>query len=172
MISARTGILPSQRLDQISDRNINTAVNQLIDNSGNYKSYFANTFSSLAPRFHVYSDLIYLNGRFSTGRFVHDVVIGGAGYRFTTYSPIAAFPKTALCTSYGPGGVCQANISDPLVYLVPPTGVPSYAKTGPSHGHLWVQHHPPTGIQPCRYHHHVQTLAGAAGREPGLDLDR
>jgi iron complex outermembrane receptor protein len=121
-------------LDQISDRNINTAVNQLIDNSGNYKSYFANTFSSLAPRFHVYSDLIYVTGRFSTGRFAHDVVVGGTGYRFTTYSPITTFPKTALCTSYGPGGVCQANISDPLVYLVPSTGVPSYARTGPSTG--------------------------------------
>ena len=54
-------------LNQISDRNINTAVNQLIDNSGNYKSYLANSFSSLAPRFHVDSDLAYLTGRFKPG---------------------------------------------------------------------------------------------------------
>lgn len=126
--------LVASGLDQISDRNINSAVNQFIDNNGNYKSYFANTFSSLAPRFHVYSDLIYVTGRFRTGRFAHDVVIGGTGYRFATYSPIASFPKTALCTSYGPGSVCQANLSDPLVDLVPPTGVPSYTKTGPSTG--------------------------------------
>src|SRR5437870_4045167 len=33
-------------LNQLSDRNINTAVNQLLDNSGNYKSYLANSFSS------------------------------------------------------------------------------------------------------------------------------
>jgi iron complex outermembrane receptor protein len=121
-------------LDQLSDRNINTGVNQLIDDKGDYKSYFANTFSSLAPRFRVYSDLAYLTGRFETGRVAHDVVIGSTGYRFATYSPIATFPKTALCTSYDPGGVCQANIADPLVYLVPPTGVPSYAKTGTSTG--------------------------------------
>ena len=54
-------------LNQISDRNINTAVNQLIDNSGNYKSYLANSFSSLAPRFHVDSDLAYLTGSFKPG---------------------------------------------------------------------------------------------------------
>src|SRR3954453_2890717 len=40
-------------LDQLADRNINTAVNQFVDNGGNYKSYMANSFSSLAPRFHV-----------------------------------------------------------------------------------------------------------------------
>jgi iron complex outermembrane receptor protein len=40
-------------LNQLSDRNINTAVNQLIDNHGDYKTYLANSFSSLAPRFHV-----------------------------------------------------------------------------------------------------------------------
>src|SRR5580704_6021482 len=38
-------------LNQVSDRNINTAVNQLIDNNGNYKTYLANAVSSLAPRF-------------------------------------------------------------------------------------------------------------------------
>ena len=56
-------------LNQLSDRNINTAVNQLIDNNGNYKSYLANSFSSLAPRFHVDSDLAYLTGRFKTGTY-------------------------------------------------------------------------------------------------------
>jgi iron complex outermembrane receptor protein len=121
-------------LNQISDRNINTAVNQLIDNNGNYKSYLANAFSSLAPRFHVTSDLAFLTGRFRTGRIRHDVVMGSTGYRFASYSPVTNPPKTVLCTNYGPQGVCQANIDAPLVYLVPPTGIFSYEKTSPSTG--------------------------------------
>src|SRR5580704_2839637 len=121
-------------LNQISDRNINTAVNQLVDNNGDYKSYFANAFSSLAPRFHVDSDLAYLTGRFSTGFIHHDVVIGSTGYRFASYSPVTSPAKTALCTENTPQGICQANISDPLVDVVPPSGIFSYAKTSPSTG--------------------------------------
>jgi iron complex outermembrane receptor protein len=118
-------------LDQVSDRNINTAVNQLIDNSGNYKSYLANSFSSLAPRFHVDSDLAYLTGRFRTRSVQHDVVAGSTGYRFASYSPVTGPAKTALCTSQGG---CQANISNPLVDIVPPGGIFSYARTSPSTG--------------------------------------
>jgi len=121
-------------LNQDSDRNINTAVNQLIDNSGNYKSYLANGFSSLAPRFHVVSDLAYVTGAFKTGRLLHDIVIGSTGYRFASYSPVTNPPKTALCTSNTPDGICQANISDPLVFVAPPTGLFSYEKTSPSTG--------------------------------------
>jgi iron complex outermembrane receptor protein len=121
-------------LDQISDRNINTAVNQLLDNAGNYKSYLANAFSSLAPRFHVASDLAFLTGRFNMGGIRHDIVIGSTGYRFASYSPVSSPPKTALCTSNTPAGICQANIADPLVFIVPPTGIFSYAKTSPSTG--------------------------------------
>jgi iron complex outermembrane recepter protein len=121
-------------LDQISDRNINTAVNQLIDNNGDYKSYLANSFSSLAPRFHVDSDLAYLTGRLNTGRMRHDVVIGSTGYRFASYSPVTSPTKTALCTANTPQGICQANIADPLVYVEPPSGIFSYAKTSPSTG--------------------------------------
>jgi iron complex outermembrane recepter protein len=110
-------------LDQLSNRNINTAVDSLLDNAGNYKSYLANTFSSLAPRFHVYSDLAYLTGRFKTGTISHDVVIGSTGYRFSSYSPAAAFAKTALCTA---DNVCQASISNPLVFVGPAAGMPSY----------------------------------------------
>jgi iron complex outermembrane recepter protein len=59
-------------LDQVADRNINTAVNSLIDNRGDYRTYFANTFQpTLAPRFHVDSDLGYLSGRFHTGKVSH-----------------------------------------------------------------------------------------------------
>src|SRR5262249_52087566 len=88
-------------LDQLSDRNINTTVNQLLDNNGNYKSYVANSFSSLAPRFHVDSDLLYLTGRFRTRPIQHDVVIGSTGYRFASYSPVTNPAKAALCTTDG-----------------------------------------------------------------------
>ena len=121
-------------LDQVSDRNINTAVNQLVDNNGNYKSYLANSFSSLAPRFNVYSDLAYLTGKFKTGSIVHDIVIGSTGYRFASYSPVTSPAKMALCTSNTPQGICQANIADPLVDVGPVAGVFSYAKTSPSTG--------------------------------------
>ncbi len=85
-------------LDQVSDRNINTAVNQLLDNKGDYKTYLANAFSSLAPRFDVDSDLAYLNGHFKTGFLQHAVVIGSTGYRFTSYAPVSGPAKTPLCT--------------------------------------------------------------------------
>jgi iron complex outermembrane receptor protein len=118
-------------LDQRSDRNINTAVNSLTDNNGDYQSYLANAFSSLAPRFHVDSDLAYLTGRFKTGKIRHDVVIGSTGYRFASYAPVTGPAKTALCTAQG---VCTANIDDPLVFVGPPGGVFSYDKTSPSTG--------------------------------------
>jgi len=121
-------------LNQVSDRNINTAVNQFIDNSENYKTYLANAFSALAPRFHVASDSAYLTGKFNTGRLPHDIVIGTTGYRFSTYSPVTSPTRTALCTSNTPEGVCQANIFAPLVYVPPPEGIFSYEKTSPSTG--------------------------------------
>lgn len=121
-------------LNQLSDRNINTAVNQLIDNNGNYKSYLANSFSSLAPRFHVDSDLAYLTGRFETGSVRHEVVIGSTGYRFASYSPVTNPTKIALCTNYTSTGICQANINAPLVFTEPPTGIFSYTKVSPSTG--------------------------------------
>lgn len=121
-------------LDQLSDRNINTAVNQFTDNNGDYKTYLANAFSSLAPRFHVDSDLAYLTGKFKTRRIHHDVVMGSTGYRFASYSPVTSPAKTALCTSNTPAGICQANIADPLIDVEPVTGLFSYAKTSPSTG--------------------------------------
>ena len=121
-------------LDQLSDRNINTAVDQLIDNSGDYKSYFANAFSSLAPRFHVYSDLAYLEGRFSTGPLFHDVVIGSTGYRFATYSPVTSPPKQ-LSARPMTLEACARRISRPLwSSMSRRAGVPTYTKTSPSTG--------------------------------------
>jgi iron complex outermembrane receptor protein len=121
-------------LDQVSDRNINTAVNQLLDNSGNYKTYVANSFSALAPRFHVWSDSAYLDGTFNTGFMRHDVVIGTSGYRFGSYSPVTSPAKTALCTENTAAGICQASISSPLVLVPPAAGLFSYEKTSPSTG--------------------------------------
>jgi iron complex outermembrane recepter protein len=121
-------------LDQVSDRNINTAVNSLIDNKGDYQSYLANNFQpTLAPRFHVDSDLAYLTGRFRTKGIRHDLVIGSTGYRFASYAPVTPPTKAAglLCAA---NGVCTANVSDPIVAVIPPGGLFSYAYTGPGTG--------------------------------------
>jgi len=88
----------------------------------------------LAPRFHVVSDSVYLSGKSHTGRISHDVVMGTTGYRFASYSAVTGPPKTALCTSNVPLGVCQANISAPLIVVPPVEGIFSYAKTSPSTG--------------------------------------
>jgi iron complex outermembrane recepter protein len=121
-------------LNQVSDRNINTAVNQLIDNRGDYKTYLANAFSSLAPRFEVISNLTSLTGGFDTGRVRHDVTVGTTGYKFSSYSPVTSPTKTALCTDNTAQGICQASIAAPLVFVPPPSGLFSYEKTSPSTG--------------------------------------
>jgi iron complex outermembrane recepter protein len=122
-------------LHQIADRNINTAVNQLVDNSGDYKSYTANSFSSLAPQFQVASDLAYVTGRFHTWKIRHDVSFGTTGYRFASWSPVNGGPttKTAgpLCTAQG---VCEASIANPAIDVIPAGGLYSYTQTSPSTG--------------------------------------
>ena len=118
-------------LHQIADRNINTAVNSLTDNTGDYKSYDANAFSSLAPQFQVVSDLAYVTGRVHTGRIRHDISFGTTGYRFASWTPVTSPAKTALCTATG---VCQANIADPVDDVIPPGGLFSYTRTSPSTG--------------------------------------
>jgi len=118
-------------LHQIADRDINTSVNQLVDNTGDYKSFTANSFSSLAPQFQVVTDLAYVTGRFHTWNIRHDVSFGTTGYRFASWSPVTSPSKTALCTAQG---VCQASIADPLIDVEPAGGVFSYTKTSPSTG--------------------------------------
>ncbi len=119
-------------LNQIADRNINTAVNQFTNNTGSYQTYLANSFSSLAPRFQVKSDLAYLTGKFKTWKFGHEVVIGSTGYRFASWSPITSPAKTALC----PEGetTCAPSIADPLIDVPPAAGIFSYTKTSASTG--------------------------------------
>jgi iron complex outermembrane receptor protein len=121
-------------LHQIADRNINTAVNQLQDNSGDYKTYNANSFSSLAPQFQVVSDLAYVTGRVHTWKIRHDISFGTTGYRFASWSPVNGGPTLAqglLCTAQN---VCEASIANPVNDVIPPGGLYSYSKTSPSTG--------------------------------------
>ena len=121
-------------LHQIADRNINTAVNSLTDNSGDYKSYTANSFSSLAPQFQVVSDLAYVTGRFHTWTIRHDVSIGTTGYRFASWSPVNGGPTLAQGLLYTAQNVCQASIANPAIDVIPSGGLYSYTKTSPSTG--------------------------------------
>jgi iron complex outermembrane receptor protein len=128
-------------LNQIADRDINTAVNKLTDNKGDYQSYLADVFqNTLAPRFQVKSDLAYLTGTFKTWKFGHEVVIGSTGYRFASWQPIVPsvltgtpFQLTPLCPAGSPVAkglpVCSPSISDPLIAVPPTTGIPTLNNT-------------------------------------------
>ena len=59
-------------LNQDAARNINTPVNNLTDNAGDYTSSFANGF---APRFIMTSDVGYLNGTFDAWGLGHDLTL-------------------------------------------------------------------------------------------------
>jgi iron complex outermembrane receptor protein len=127
-------------LNQIANRNINTAVNQLIDNNRDYRTFFADTFqNTLAPRFQVKSDLAYLTGAFNTWSIRHELVIGSTGYRFASYQPIvpAVVAGTPLAlTPLCPLGLvtCSPSISNPLIDVSPATGIPSFSKMSTSNG--------------------------------------
>ena len=102
-------------LNQDATRNINTPVNNLTSNSGNYTTSFANGF---APRFVITSDTAYLNGTFDTFGIGNDFTFGSAGYRSSSYSVIT--PATAASVRLG-----TANIFDPVVFPDPVTGAPN-----------------------------------------------
>jgi iron complex outermembrane recepter protein len=102
-------------LNQDATRNINTPVNNLRTNSGNYASSLANGF---APRFVITSDTGYLNGTFATWGLGHDLTIGTAGYRAQSYSVIT--PATAPSVLLG-----TANINDPQIFPYPAAGLPN-----------------------------------------------
>src|ERR1700722_18944931 len=80
-------------LNQTVQRNINTAVNNLTSNAGAYTTSFGAGF---APRFLMTSDVAYLNGKFDTFGLGHDLAIGSAGYRASSYSPIPAAPPASI----------------------------------------------------------------------------
>jgi iron complex outermembrane receptor protein len=102
-------------LNQDATRNINTPVNNLTSNSGNYTSSFANGF---APRFVITSDVAYLNGIFDTFGVGHDLTFGTAGYRSSSYSVIT--PASAASARLG-----TANIYAPVIYPEPAGGPPN-----------------------------------------------
>ena len=101
-------------LNQDGSRNMNTPVNNLTANNGNYTSSFANGF---APRFIITSDTAYLNGGFDTWGIGHDLTIGTAGYRAQQYS--VTTPATAASVKLG-----TANIYAPVVFPEPAAGPP------------------------------------------------
>jgi iron complex outermembrane receptor protein len=102
-------------LNQDASRDINTPVNNLTTNSGNYTSSLANGF---APRFIMTSDAAYLNGNFSTWGMAHDLTIGTAGYKSQSYSVITpATPASVLLGS--------ANINSRVIFPFPAAGLPN-----------------------------------------------
>jgi iron complex outermembrane recepter protein len=102
-------------LNQDATRNINTPVNNLTSNNGNYTASFANGF---APRFVITSDTAYLNGTFDTLGLGHDLTFGTAGYRSSSYSVITA--ATAASVRLG-----TANIYAPVFFPEPAVGAPN-----------------------------------------------
>jgi iron complex outermembrane recepter protein len=101
-------------LHQDGTRDMNTPVNNLTSNSGNYTSSFANGF---APRFVITSDSVYLNGSFATGALEHDLTVGTAGYDAHTYS--VRVPATPASVRLG-----TANIAAPVLFPEPVGGPP------------------------------------------------
>ncbi len=109
-------------LQQISVRNLTTAVNALYDSTGDYQTEAENIFQgTISGRFQVKSDLGYMTGTFKTGKILHQVVMGSNGYKFSTWQA-----KTSLTAKNGAAGaqflcelgdpsVCHANIVDPLI---------------------------------------------------------
>ena len=102
-------------LNQDASRNINTPVNNLTNNNGNYTSSLANGF---APRFIMTSDAAYLDGNFITGTVAHDLTIGTAGYKSQSYSVIT--PATPASVLLG-----TANINAPVIFPFPAAGLPN-----------------------------------------------
>lgn len=106
-------------LQQISVRNLTTAVNALYNSTGDYQTEAENIFQgTISGRFQVKSDLGYLTGRFRTGPFEHDVVVGSTGYKFSTWNPKTAVPGSFLCKLDDPT-VCHANIASPVINADP-----------------------------------------------------
>jgi iron complex outermembrane receptor protein len=100
-------------LAQRLDRFIDTPVNTITSNTGNYSSSLATGF---APRFGTESDLGYITGTLNKWGIKQDVVLASNGYRFNTYSYTAPSAASVFLGS--------ANINDPAVFAPPATGLP------------------------------------------------
>jgi iron complex outermembrane recepter protein len=99
----------AQRLDRFMD----TPVNNITDNNGNYNSSLATGF---APRFGTESDLGYITGTIDRWHLKQDVVIASNGYRFNQYSYTTPSAASVLLGS--------ANINNPVVFAPPAAGLP------------------------------------------------
>ena len=101
-------------LGQRLDRFIDTPVNNITDNTGDYSTSLASGF---ATRFGVLSDLGYLQGNITKWGINHDIVIGSTGYKFTSYSNgTAPLPANLLLGT--------ANINHPVIFAPPAAGLP------------------------------------------------
>ena len=104
-------------LGQGVDRNINTPVNNLTNNTGSYTSSLANGF---APHFGITSNIAYLNGSFKTGTVSHDLTLGTTGFRAITNAVVNA--PTAANVLLG-----SASIANPVSFAQPKVGLPDVA---------------------------------------------
>jgi iron complex outermembrane recepter protein len=100
-------------LAQRLDRFIDTPVNNITNNSGEYSSSLATGF---APRFGIESDLGYITGTLDKWHIKQDVTLASNGYRFNQYS-YATPPAASVLLG-------TANINDPVVFAPPSTGLP------------------------------------------------
>jgi iron complex outermembrane receptor protein len=100
-------------LAQRLDRFIDTPVNTITDNSGDYSSSLGSGF---APRFGVESDLGYITGLIDTWHIRQDVVLASEGYRFNQYSGTAISTANLLLGT--------ANIDAPKILSAPLVGLP------------------------------------------------
>jgi iron complex outermembrane receptor protein len=100
-------------LAQRLDRFIDTPVNTITDNLGNYSSSLATGF---APRFGIESDLGYITGVIQKWGIKQDVVAGSEGYRFNQY----AYTTPAAGNVF----LGTANIANPKVFAPPAAGLP------------------------------------------------
>ncbi len=101
-------------LNQDVQRDIYTPVDNLTSNSGAYTSSFANGF---APKFLITSDTAYLDGTFDTWGIGHDLTIGSAGYRASSYSVNNAASAASVLLG-------KASIDDPMIFAEPADGPP------------------------------------------------
>jgi iron complex outermembrane recepter protein len=102
-------------LNQDASRNINTPVNNLTSDTGNYTSSFANGF---APRFIMDSDVAYLNNTFDALGMSHDLTLGTAGYKARSFA--VSNPATPASVLLG-----KASIAEPMIFPEPPQGPPN-----------------------------------------------
>jgi iron complex outermembrane receptor protein len=100
-------------LAQRLDRFIDTPVNTITDNAGDYSSSLGSGF---APRFGVESDLGYITGVMQRRGIKQDVVLTSEGYRFNQYAYTAPLAANLLLDT--------ANVNAPKIFNAPLAGLP------------------------------------------------